>query len=63
VTAVQVPYLELVRWLEPPALDAARLDELPERAITELLVARFRAFLQRDLDWPEALLRAVTPDA
>jgi hypothetical protein len=63
MTAVQVPLEEFVRWLEPPRLDARQLEQLEEHEVEQLLVARFRAFLCRDLPWRQALFLAVTPDA
>jgi len=61
--AVQVPLEEFVRWLEPPTLDARQFDQLEEQEVEQLLIARFRAFLRRDLPWRQALILAVTPDA
>jgi hypothetical protein len=63
VTAVQIPMAEFVRWAEPPALSAELLEQLGEHEVEQLLVARFRAFLRRDLSWRSALLLAVTPEA
>jgi hypothetical protein len=63
MTAVQVPLEEFVRWVDPPPLDASRLDQLEEHEVEQLLIARFRAFLRRDLPWREALSLAVTPDS
>lgn len=63
MTAVQVPLEELMRWIEPPSLDARSLDRLEVREVEELLVARLRVFLRHNLDWRQALLLAVTPDA
>lgn len=63
MTAVQVPYQEFASWLEPPRLDRDRVENLGEPVIVELLLARYRAFVQRGLAWQHALLLAVTPDA
>lgn len=63
MTAVQISMAEFVRWAEPPALDGALLEQLSEHEVERLLVARFRAFLRRDLPWQRALLLAVTPEA
>ena len=63
MTAVQIPFDEYLRYLEPPPLVADELDFLPEEEIAELLVARFRAFVRRELDWRRALLLAVSPGA
>lgn len=63
MTAVQVPYEEFLRWLDPPPLRREHVERLAENDVEELLLARYRAFAKRGLAWQHALLLAVAPDS
>ena len=63
MTAVPVPFSELLRWTSAPRLDEYELDAMSTDEVELLLRMRLRAFLGRGLAWQQALMLAVTPDA
>jgi hypothetical protein len=63
MTAVQVPYSELVRWSAVPPLHEHDLDQMSTDEIELLLRIRLHAFAARGHAWQQALLLAVTPEA
>jgi hypothetical protein len=63
MTAVQVPYSELIRWTTPPPLAEFDLDRMTVDEVELLLRMRLRAFVGRGHGWQQALMLAVTPDA
>jgi hypothetical protein len=63
MTAVQVPYSELVRWSSVPPLREYDLEQMSVDEIERLLQIRLQGFAARGHDWQQALLLAVSPDA
>jgi hypothetical protein len=63
MTAIQVPYSELIRWTSVPPLAELDLELMSVDEVEWLLQLRLRAFLARGHDWQQALMLAVTPEA
>jgi len=63
MTAVQVPYSELVRWSTVPPLHEYDLEQMSVDEIELLLRIRLQAFAARGHAWQQALLLAVSPEA
>jgi hypothetical protein len=63
MTAVQVPFSELLRWTDAPALVEYELDRMSVDEVELLLRMRLRAFVARGHRWQDAVMLAVTPDA
>jgi hypothetical protein len=63
MTAVQVPYSELVRWTSAPPLREYDLDQMSVDEVELLLRLRLRAFVGRGHGWQQALMLAVSPEA
>jgi hypothetical protein len=63
MTAVQVPYSELVRCSSAPPLRDADLEQMTVDEIELLLRMRLQAFASRGHAWQQALLLAINPDA
>lgn len=63
LTAVQVPFSELLRWTSVPPLDEYDLEQMSVDEVELLLQIRLRAFVARGHGWQQALALALTPDA
>ena len=63
MTAVQVPFSELIRWTSVPPLDEYDLEQMSVDEVELLLQTRLHAFVARGHGWQQALMLAVTPDA
>jgi hypothetical protein len=63
MTAIQVPYSELLRWTTAPPLAQLELEHMSVDEVELLLRMRLRAFVSRGHSWQQALMLAVTPDA
>jgi hypothetical protein len=63
VTAVQVPFSELVRWSSVPPLRGYDLERMSVDEIELLLQLRLQGFAARGHAWQQALLLAISPDA
>ena len=63
MTAVQVAYSEVIRWLYAPPLRDTEVEKMTVDEIELLLRTRLHAFAARGHAWQQALLLAVDPDA